>query len=55
VRWKNRAHFFALSAQLMRRILEIWRANVAVRSAAVEHQRVSFDEASSSRVSGAAM
>jgi RNA polymerase sigma-70 factor (ECF subfamily) len=45
VHWKNRAHFFALSAQLMRRILvDHARARkYAKRGAGAE--RISFDEA----------
>jgi RNA polymerase sigma-70 factor (ECF subfamily) len=45
VHWKNRAHFFALSAQLMRRILvdHARRRNYAKRGGGA--QRVTFDEA----------
>ena len=45
VHWKNRAHFFALSAQLMRRILvdHARSRQYAKRGGGV--QRISFDEA----------
>ena len=45
VHWKNRAHFFALSAQLMRRILvdHARRRQYAKRGGGA--QRISFDEA----------
>jgi RNA polymerase sigma factor (TIGR02999 family) len=44
VPWQNRAHFFAISAQLMRRILVHWprSRNVVKRGGGV--QKVSFDE-----------
>jgi hypothetical protein len=40
VDWKNRAHFFALSAQLMRRILGITRENVITQSVEVALTRL---------------
>src|SRR3989440_6576254 len=45
VHWKNRAHFFALSAQLMRRILvdHARKRNYAKRGG--DAQQISFDEA----------
>jgi RNA polymerase sigma factor (TIGR02999 family) len=45
VRWQNRAHFFAISAQLMRRILvHSARARKSLKRGG-EVQKVSFDEA----------
>jgi len=45
VRWKNRAHFFALSAQLMRRILvDHARSRQYTKRGGGAH-RISFDEA----------
>jgi RNA polymerase sigma factor (TIGR02999 family) len=45
VRWKNRAHFFALSAQLMRRILvDHARSRQYAKRGGGAH-RISFDEA----------
>jgi RNA polymerase sigma factor (TIGR02999 family) len=45
VRWQNRAHFFALSAQLMRRILVDFARTRNYQKRAGKAQRVSFDEA----------
>ena len=45
VRWQNRTHFFAISAQLMRRILvDFARAKNAVKRGG-ENQKITFDEA----------
>ena len=45
LRWQNRAHFFAIAAQLMRRILvDFARARHAAKRGGVAHQ-VTFDEA----------
>jgi RNA polymerase sigma factor (TIGR02999 family) len=45
VHWKNRAHFFALSAQLMRRILVDHARGRKYAKRGGDAQRVSFDEA----------
>ena len=45
VRWKNRAHFFALSAQLMRRILVDHARSRQYAKRGGDAQRISFDEA----------
>lgn len=45
VHWKNRAHFFALSAQLMRRILVDHARERKYAKRGGGAQRVSFDEA----------
>ena len=45
VHWKNRAHFFALSAQLMRRILVDHARKRKYAKRGGDAQRVSFDEA----------
>jgi len=45
VRWKNRAHFFALSAQLMRRILVDHARNRQYAKRGGGAERISFDEA----------
>ncbi len=44
VRWKNRAHFFALSAQLMRRILVDHARSRKYAKRGGEAQRISFAE-----------
>jgi RNA polymerase sigma-70 factor, ECF subfamily len=44
VRWKNRAHFFALSAQLMRRILVDHARGRKYAKRGGEAQRISFRE-----------
>ena len=45
VHWKNRAHFFALSAQLMRRILVDHARSRQYAKRGGGAQRISFDEA----------
>jgi RNA polymerase sigma-70 factor (ECF subfamily) len=45
VHWKNRAHFFALSAQLMRRILVDHARNRQYAKRGGGARRISFDEA----------
>jgi len=45
VRWKNRAHFFALSAQLMRRILVDHARSRKYAKRGGEANRITFDEA----------
>jgi RNA polymerase sigma factor (TIGR02999 family) len=45
VQWKNRAHFFALSAQLMRRILVDHARGRQYAKRGGGAQRISFDEA----------
>ena len=45
VRWQNRAHFFAISAGLMRRILVDFARSRNVQKRGGEAQRVSLDEA----------
>ena len=45
VQWKNRAHFFALSAQLMRRILVDHARSRQYAKRGGGAQRISFDEA----------
>ena len=45
VKWKNRAHFFALSAQLMRRILVDHARSRQYAKRGGGAQRISFDEA----------
>ena len=45
VRWQNRAHFFAVSAQLMRRILVDFARSRHYLKRGGNAQRVSFDEA----------
>ena len=45
VHWKNRAHFFALSAQLMRRILVEHARNRRYAKRGGGARRISFDEA----------
>jgi len=45
VHWKNRAHFFALSAQLMRRILVDHARNRQYAKRGGGAQRITFDEA----------
>ena len=45
VRWQNRAHFFAISAQLMRRILVHWARSRKFVKRGGGAQKVSFDEA----------
>ena len=45
VHWKNRSHFFALSAQLMRRILVDHARNRKYAKRGGGAQRISFDEA----------
>ena len=42
VNWQNRAHFFAISAQLMRRILVEFAAPARVRSGEVAPRRLSW-------------
>jgi len=44
VRWQNRAHFFAISAQLMRRILVHWARSRKFVKRGGGAQKVSFDE-----------
>jgi RNA polymerase sigma factor (TIGR02999 family) len=44
VRWQNRAHFFALSAQLMRRILVDFARSRNYQKRGGEAQRVTLDE-----------
>lgn len=46
VRWQNRAHFFAISAQLMRRILVDYARSRNYRKRGGQMRQVSFDEAS---------
>jgi RNA polymerase sigma factor (TIGR02999 family) len=45
VRWQNRAHFFAVSAQLMRRILVDWARSQQYLKRGGQIQTVSLDEA----------
>jgi RNA polymerase sigma factor (TIGR02999 family) len=45
VRWQNRAHFFAVSAQLMRRILVDFARARLYQKRGGDAQQVSFDEA----------
>ena len=45
MRWKNRAHFFALSAQLMRRILVDHARKRKYAKRGGDARRISFDEA----------
>ena len=45
VRWQNRAHFFAVSAQLMRRILVDFARSRHYLKRGGDAQQVSFDEA----------
>jgi len=45
VNWQNRAHFFAVSARLMRRILVDWARSRQTQKRGVEPQRVTLDEA----------
>ena len=45
VHWKNRAHFFALSAQLMRRILVDHARSRQYAKRGGDAQRITFDEA----------
>ena len=45
VNWRDRAHFFAISAQLMRRILVDFARSRAYLKRGGEARRVSFDEA----------
>jgi RNA polymerase sigma factor (TIGR02999 family) len=45
VRWQNRAHFFAISAQLMRRILVDCARSRNYRKRGGQMRQVSFDEA----------
>jgi RNA polymerase sigma factor (TIGR02999 family) len=45
VRWQNRAHFFAVSAQLMRRILVDFARSRAFRKRGGDAVQVSLDEA----------
>ncbi len=45
VRWQNRTHFFAISAQLMRRVLvDFARKKKAIKRGG-EEQKITFDEA----------
>jgi RNA polymerase sigma factor (TIGR02999 family) len=45
VRWQNRTHFFAISAQLMRRVLvDLARAKQSLKRGG-DNQKVTFDEA----------
>ena len=44
VRWQNRAHFFAVSAQLMRRILVDFARSRQYLKRGGAAQKVSFDE-----------
>ena len=45
VRWQNRTHFFAISAQLMRRILVDFARAKKARKRGGDDQKVTFDEA----------
>ena len=45
VRWQNRAHFFAVSAQLMRRVLVDFARSRNYQKRGGEAHQVSFDEA----------
>ena len=45
VRWQNRAHFFAMSARLMRRILVDFARSKRYRKRRAGDVRVTFDEA----------
>ena len=45
VNWQNRAHFFAVSARLMRRILVDWARSRQAQKRGDEPQRVTLDEA----------
>ena len=45
VRWQNRAHFFAVAAQLMRRILVDFARARSVQKRGGKEQQVSFEEA----------
>ena len=45
VNWRNRAHFFAVSARLMRRILVDWARSRQSRKRGGNPQRVTLDEA----------
>jgi RNA polymerase sigma factor (TIGR02999 family) len=45
VRWQNRVHFFAISAQLMRRILVDWARSQEYLKRGGQIQKVSLDEA----------
>ena len=45
VKWQDRAHFFAVSARLMRRILVDWARTREAQKRGGEPQRVTLDEA----------
>ena len=45
LQWQNRAHFFAMAARLMRRILVDAARSRAIRSAAAARRTLSLDEA----------
>lgn len=45
VRWQNRAHFYAISAQVMRRVLVDWARSRHYLKRSGHAQKVSFDEA----------
>src|SRR5215467_2842533 len=45
VPWQNRAHFFAISAQLMRRILVHWARSKNFAKRGGGAQKIAFDEA----------
>ena len=45
VRWQNRTHFFAISAQLMRRILVDFARSKNAKKRGGEDQKITFDEA----------
>jgi RNA polymerase sigma factor (TIGR02999 family) len=45
VNWQNRAHFFAVSARLMRRILVDWARSRGSQKRGQDPQRVTLDEA----------
>ena len=45
VRWQNRTHFFAISAQLMRRILVDFARTKKAKKRGGDDQKVTFDEA----------
>ena len=45
VNWQNRAHFFAISARLMRRILVDWARSRQSQKRGDQPQRVTLDEA----------
>lgn len=45
VRWQNRTHFFAISAQLMRRVLVDFARTKNAKKRGGDEQKITFDEA----------